>query len=58
MKTDKNFNLSKSVKRVLGSIKDKEARRQYKQIMIDAEASFERNKKFKSKEKTNDQSAV
>lgn len=51
MKTDKNFNLSKSTKMVLASIKDKTLRKAYKDAMIDAEDSFERNKKRVGKEK-------
>lgn len=51
MKTDKSFRLSKSTKRILGSIQDKKARDQYKSIMIEAEASYESNKKRVSKEK-------
>lgn len=39
-KTNASFNLSKSIKRVLGSIIDPEQRRIYKEAMIDAEASF------------------
>lgn len=49
--TDKNFKLSKSTKRVLASIKDKVARKAYKDAMINAEDSFERNKKKVGKEK-------
>ena len=51
MKTDKNFKLSKSTKRVLSTILDKAAREAYKKAMIDAEFSFENSKRFKSKEK-------
>ena len=48
MKTDKNFNLKKSVKRVMGSIKDKAARDIYKREMIQAQATFEVNQKNRS----------
>lgn len=51
MATDKNFKLSKSAKRVLGTITDKAARKAYKDAMINAEDSFERNKKKVGKEK-------
>ena len=52
MKADKNFKLSKSVKRVLSTITDKAAREAYKKAMIDAELSFEYSKRTKSKEKS------
>ena len=54
MKADKNFKLSKSTKRVMGSIKDKTAREAYKKAMIDAELSFEASKRMKVKDKPSD----
>jgi len=51
MKTDKNFNLSKPTKRILASITDKEQRRVYKKVMIEAEASREELKKRQPKER-------
>lgn len=55
MKTDKNFNLSKSTKRILASITDKEQRLVFKKTMIEAEASYEDAKKRQPKEKTKEQ---
>jgi hypothetical protein len=52
MKIDKNFNLSKSTKRILASIVDKEQRLVFKKTMIDAEASYEDAKKRQPKERT------
>lgn len=43
MKADKNFRLSKEVKRMLGSFTDKAARRQYLNAMINAQLSYENN---------------
>lgn len=40
MATNSNFNLSKSVKLIAGSIYNKEKRRIFIKSMIDAEASF------------------
>lgn len=47
-KTNSNFNLSKPVKRIAGSILDKHQRSIYLQAMIDAQASFtaSKNRKF------------
>jgi hypothetical protein len=55
MKTDKNFRLSKSAKRILSSITDKEQRLIFKRTMIDAEASYEDAKKRQPKERNKDQ---
>lgn len=54
MKTDKNFKLSKTSKRILSSIVDKEQRLVFKRTMIEAEASYEDAKKRQPKEKTKD----
>lgn len=45
MKSDKNFNLAKPTKKLLSTIYDKEARRLFKNAMIDAQVSYEANKK-------------
>ena len=45
MKADSNFRMSKTTKRVLGTFTDKEARRLYKDVMVRAQAEYERNKK-------------
>lgn len=45
MLADKNFRLAKPVKRVMSSILDKGARLAYKNAMIDAQLSYEANKK-------------
>jgi hypothetical protein len=50
MKTDKNFKLSKSTKRILASM-PAEFRNSYKRMMIDAEYSESRAKLVKVKEK-------
>jgi hypothetical protein len=50
MKTDKNFRLSKSTKRVLASIPH-EFRNSYKRMMIDAEYCESRAKLAKVKDK-------
>lgn len=52
MKADKNFKLSKSVKRVLATIVDKTEREIFKKAMINAELSYEYGKRTKSKEKS------
>jgi len=39
MKTDKNFKLSKSVKRMLAALPDKESRRVWKEAFIQAETN-------------------
>lgn len=52
MKADKNFKLSKSVKRVLSTIVDKTEREIFKKAMINAELSYEYSKRTKSKEKS------
>jgi len=39
MKTDKNFRLSKSAKRILAAISDKESRRVWKEAFIQAETN-------------------
>lgn len=52
--TDKNFKFSKSSKRILSTIADKEARNAYKKVMIDAEDSHERNKRKSAKSATKD----
>ncbi len=39
MKTDKNFRLSKSAKRILASLPDKESRRVWKEAFIQAETN-------------------
>ena len=44
VRTDKNFKLSKSVKRVLATMVDKQARGDYKNLMIDAEVAFAKAK--------------
>ena len=44
VRTDKNFKLSKSVKRVLATMVDKQARSDYKNLMIDAEVAFAKAK--------------
>jgi hypothetical protein len=43
MKTDANFRLSKSTKRVLSTISDPVVRNLYKKCMMDAEQSFEKS---------------
>jgi hypothetical protein len=50
MKTDKNFRLSKSTKRVL-ALMPQEFRNSYKRMMIDAEYSESRAKLAKVKDK-------
>lgn len=45
MKADNNFKLSKSTKRILSSIMDKEHRRLFKDMMIRAEIDYAANKK-------------
>jgi hypothetical protein len=45
MKADSNFNLSKSTKRILSSITNKEERRLFKEMMIRAEVDYAANKK-------------
>ena len=45
MKADNNFKLSKSTKRILSSIMDKEHRRLFKDMMIRAEVDYAANKK-------------
>ena len=45
MKTDKNFKLSKTTKRLLSSMTDKAQRLFFKNAMIDAEVSYEIAKK-------------
>lgn len=54
MKADKNFKLSKSVKRVLATIVDKTEREIYKKAMINAELSYEVSKRMKVKDKPSD----
>ena len=44
VRTDKNFKLSKSVKRVLATMVDKQARSDYKNLMIDAEVALAKAK--------------
>jgi beta-xylosidase len=43
MKTDANFRLNKSAKRILGTIKDPIIRSIYKKMAIDAQVSFDKN---------------
>ena len=45
MKTDKNFNMAKPIKKLLATIYDKEARRLFKKAMISAQVSYEAAKK-------------
>lgn len=47
MKTDAHFKLTKTTKRILATIQDKNLRSQYKSLMINAENTFEINKKRK-----------
>lgn len=49
MKADKNFRLSKAVKRILGSIQDKDQRRVFKAMMIQAQVDYEGIQRRKSK---------
>lgn len=53
MKTDKNFKLSKTAKRMLGlmQFRDQEDRNAFKRRMIDAEASEAQAKIARSKER-------
>ena len=44
VRTDKNFKLSKSVKRVLATMTNSEQRNEYKNSMIDAEVAFAKAK--------------
>lgn len=43
MKTDANFRLNKSAKRLLGSMRDQKQRSIYKKMAIDAQVSFDKN---------------
>lgn len=45
MKADKNFRLSKTTKRIMSSILDKDARKVFKDVMIEGQLSYEANKK-------------
>lgn len=47
MKTDKNFRLSKATKIAMENILDKNQRNAFKKTMIQAEHSFNENKKRK-----------
>jgi len=49
-KTNASFNLSKSVKRVMSTIVDRNRRAVYKQSMIDAEHSYVVNKNRRPRE--------
>ena len=44
VRTDKNFKLSKSVKRVLATMTNSEQRNDYKNLMIEAEVAFAKAK--------------
>jgi hypothetical protein len=44
VKTDKNFKLSKSAKRVMATMPDAQMRNEYKNSMIDAEVAFAKAK--------------
>lgn len=45
MKTDKNFKLNKTTKRLLATFSDKTARNLFKDAMIQAQVQYETNKK-------------
>ena len=51
-KTNASFNLSKPVRRVMGTILNREQRTVYKQAMIDAEHSYTVNRHRKPRETT------
>lgn len=53
MATNSSFNLSKSTKRIMASIGDKEQRNIYKQAMINAEHSYIVNKHRRPRERDN-----
>jgi hypothetical protein len=55
MKLDASFKLSKDTKRVLATFTDKEQRAQFKKIMLDAESTYERNKKRKQSASQNNE---
>jgi hypothetical protein len=44
VRTDKNFKLSKSAKRVMATMPNAEKRNDYKNLMIDAEVAFAKAK--------------
>ena len=51
-RTNSNFNLSKPVRRVMGTILNRAERTAYKQAMIDAEHSYTVNRHRKPRETT------
>jgi hypothetical protein len=45
MKADKNFNMAKETKKLLATFTDKAQRNFFKKMMINAQVSYEANKK-------------
>jgi hypothetical protein len=52
VKTDKNFRLNKTYKRLLASYKGKMPLSELKNMFIDEQVTFERQKKMTKKDKT------